>query len=248
MICLTSIQLARPVFAGYTKEAELFDLVKRLANFLASIAVNHTHTPYLYATFLRTVFSAHEGRSDASGSMTSPDPPMAHLFSRSGSPTAPAKGGSGSPLPPALDPLAPPSEGLVDSGTGTPSPLDYPTAAQFLLGLPLMPGGRVDEGLTAGPMVSTMPNMWQQELQLQPDLLMDDGFWSSFLPPGFGSHEPAPAIASGTTPGPVQGTPQATPAAPSLAAPKTMGTTAYATPQSWFSFPQRAGEMSTWPK
>lgn len=170
-------------------------MVRRLATFLTRIAVSETHTPYQYATFLRFLLQSHEDhievppthsseqdRQPDSNSSTS----AAHLNNNN--------------APEHTDPL--PNTSTNNRSNGAPSSSEqysqpnpnqassspkmaYPAAAQLLMGLPLMPGGREDNvTCVQGP--TTDHNAWQHHLQINSDQL-NDCYWSSLLPPGFGN-------------------------------------------------------------
>lgn len=238
-------------------------MVRRLATFLTCIAVSETHTPHQYATFLRFLLQSHGDHIDIPPTHTpeqdrQPEPnsttSAAHPSNNNNAPEQAA------PLPntstndrsrgaiPSSDRYSQPNPNQTPSSPR----LTYSAAAQLLMGLPLMPGGREDNvTCVQGP--TTDHNAWQHHLQINTDQL-NDCYWSSLLPPGFGNlHDfpngtpstnlfAPPTANSGhrwsTTCGSAgQQSVDDTRSMGSMACSNTMQPTSSATPQNWFSFP-----------
>lgn len=181
--CVFLLKLLQPAFAAYSDEELLLDLVGHMANFLQSLAVSTTHTPYLYSSFLRALVQAHYDRTQGSRSNTttparsraaSPhlhDPTTKRNTDSNAVSIAAAVAAAQSR--PSRPPTRPTSRMTSRVGSPTMGPA---AAAQFMMGFPLMPGGPRDEAE-------------------EPDHMLSETFWSSFLPPGFGGQWDA------TTPG-----------------------------------------------
>ncbi|EST08977.1 hypothetical protein PSEUBRA_001305 [Kalmanozyma brasiliensis GHG001] len=68
--CVFLLKLIRPAFAGYVDEDSILALVQDAVDMLGEAAVNETHTPYLYASFLKALLQARRDHTTASKSAT----------------------------------------------------------------------------------------------------------------------------------------------------------------------------------
>lgn len=68
--CVFLLKLIRPAFAGYVDENSIVELVQGAVDMLEEAAVNETHTPYLYASFLKALLQARKEHTTASRSAT----------------------------------------------------------------------------------------------------------------------------------------------------------------------------------
>lgn len=187
--CVFLLKLLQPAFASFSDEGLLLDVVSHMANLLQSLAVSSTHTPYQYSLFLHALVRAQhdhctkEARSAtttaparswaaASPLMTTHDPTTGRNTDSKAESSAAAVAAAQTVSRPSCTPPPPPPQpqpqpqpphpaSRETSRIGTPTMMGPATAAQFMPGFPLMPGG--------------------------PDDLLAESFWSSFLPPGFGS-------------------------------------------------------------
>lgn len=85
--CVFLLKLSQPAFTNYSNDDHLLELVARMANFLQLVAVSTTHTPYLYATFLRTLVTARYERGTTEPSTRSNTHTPHVGRSRAGSPS-----------------------------------------------------------------------------------------------------------------------------------------------------------------
>ena len=63
--CVFLLKLIRPVFANYINEEEVIHLVNDTIEVLEDSAVDHTHTPALYASFLRSLVQSRQEQQAA---------------------------------------------------------------------------------------------------------------------------------------------------------------------------------------
>lgn len=104
--CVFLLKLIRPVFSSYVYEESVIELVQDTVELLDEIAVNETHTPALYATFLKALLQARTEQTVGSKSG-----PNSRVHSRAASPgTAEAAPAAGNEEPQAgmdasLDPV-----------------------------------------------------------------------------------------------------------------------------------------------
>ncbi|SOV05633.1 uncharacterized protein UDID_06361 [Ustilago sp. UG-2017a] len=68
--CVFLLKLIRPAFTGYVEEESILTLVQDAVDMLQEVAVNETHTPHLYAQFLRALLQARKEHTTASKSAT----------------------------------------------------------------------------------------------------------------------------------------------------------------------------------
>lgn len=214
----------------------MIGLVRRLASFLTRIAVNERHTPYLYGTFLYTLLQGHDEQERPHASSDGLQVSKAATLQ----PGAPS---GAQPLDEGNTSAAPNLP--MDAGQGTLDPgsaAAYPAAVQLLTGIPFVPAG--EETIMPGMAPGT--TAWQQQVEMPPEQVLTDSFWSSLLPPGFegllqdtmGSPETmlppqprtasTPSLASGSGPGPAVSQQTRESSEQQLASTH---------PQSWFSFP-----------
>ncbi|CBQ68910.1 conserved hypothetical protein [Sporisorium reilianum SRZ2] len=66
--CVFLLKLIRPAFAGYVEEDSMIALVQDAVDMLEEAAVNETHTPFLYASFLKALLQARKEHTTASKS------------------------------------------------------------------------------------------------------------------------------------------------------------------------------------
>ena len=89
--CVFLLKLIRPVFAHYINEDEIIALVNYTIEVLEEAAVNETHTPALYASFLRNLVQTRREQSNATqkappqgpGAVDEPNAATPALMSRS---------------------------------------------------------------------------------------------------------------------------------------------------------------------
>ena len=81
--CVFLLKLIRPAFAGYVEEDSILALVQDAVDMLQEASVNETHTPYLYASFLKALLQARKDHTTASKSATG-----SRVVSRAASPEA----------------------------------------------------------------------------------------------------------------------------------------------------------------
>lgn len=183
------------MFSNYVDEDSVLQLVSECADMLESVAVNETHTPALYASFIRALLAARQEQSVKSGNCT---PYRYADGSRAASPAAAgmqAPDGLASRDPndvqPGADGTANPADmhGMSatfssDSITG----IGMTASAAAAFGLPSDDanagengaGGSGGGGLEGASAFGMGPN------GVNVDQLLTTSFWDSLLPPGFG--------------------------------------------------------------
>ncbi|SPO27877.1 uncharacterized protein UTRI_05020 [Ustilago trichophora] len=173
--CVFLLKLIRPAFAGYVEEESILALVQDACDMLQEVSVNETHTPALYASFLRALLQARKEHTTASKSATG-----SRVASRAVSPEAMDEDGNatadgvGGKAVAATD-GATHADGALPNSSGAgadgsiPATLD-PHSADFASGA-----------------ASTAPDgthvNWPSQI-FGATSGMDD-FWGSLLPPGF---------------------------------------------------------------
>lgn len=155
--CVFLLKLIRPAFAGYVEEESILTLVQGAVDMLEEVAVNETHTPYLYSAFLRALVQARRDHTSASKSAQG-----SRVVSRAVSPEAmdqdaPDAASAGAANPPEGVPSSGVAEGTIPAALD-PSHADFTGSAEGNVNWPSQ-----IFGATSG---------------------MDD-FWGSLLPPGF---------------------------------------------------------------
>ncbi|SPO47339.1 uncharacterized protein PSANT_05027 [Moesziomyces antarcticus] len=155
--CVFLLKLLRPAFAGYVEEESILTLVQGAVDMLEEVAVNETHTPYLYSAFLRALVQARRDHTSASKSAQG-----SRVVSRAVSPEAmdqdaPDAAATGAANLPEGVPASGVAEGTIPAALD-PSHADFTGNAEGNVNWPSQ-----IFGATSG---------------------MDD-FWGSLLPPGF---------------------------------------------------------------
>lgn len=190
--CVFLLKLTRPVFAGLADEEEIISIVSEFADLLQDVAMDATHTPALYASFLRALLQARLDRSTTN---------------RSGA-TTPYRSGPGSPIDPNEDMdkvnQHVPSKAGISSETQTDSATNINIPAHLYAGMPgagvtnftaehaalLHSFGQSQEGSGSANGSATNP------AGVHVDHLLNESFWSTLLPPGFGG--PLDGLATGS--------------------------------------------------
>lgn len=195
-------------------------IVADAANLLESVSMYPTHTPALYSAFLRALLQARQERTATSRSgATTP-----YGRSRGASPLGADANGDLDNLPEGGayasaegGPAAAPAAGAEESGDGAPNP----AGAAFNLGLGMVTpsqgmshpssssllnaglGNLAMNGLNGNPSLTAEQAAALNGMDphggvngLQVDQLLNDSFWSSLLPPGFGG--PLDGLATGS--------------------------------------------------
>ncbi|KDN37689.1 hypothetical protein K437DRAFT_270795 [Tilletiaria anomala UBC 951] len=175
--CVFLLKLIRPAFSGYSDEDSVVQTVSQTASFLDELAVNETHTPALYATFLRTLLQSRLDQTEGtrSGAATP------HRGSRAGTPSGAADATETTTLH-NTDHNGQSGMAAFNGNAIDPSIVNRGPAVSG--GITMMPGGRDDlaintmQGMDATQMLNAVNN--------NTDQLLNESFWSSLLPPGFG--------------------------------------------------------------
>ncbi|GAC99867.1 hypothetical protein PHSY_007470 [Pseudozyma hubeiensis SY62] len=167
--CVFLLKLIRPAFAGYVDENSILELVQKAVDTLEEAAVNETHTPYLYASFLKALLQARKEHTTASRSATG-----SRVASRAVTPEAmgeDAKGDGGAKAGEGLGVAAEAmgNAGGVEGGIPTLDPTQEFAGAQ--------PGAAAVTGADG-----TNVN-WPSQIFAASSGM--DEFWGSLLPPGF---------------------------------------------------------------
>lgn len=221
--CVFLLKLIRPVFANYINEDEVIALVNYTIEVLEEAAVDPTHTPALYASFLRSlVQSRHEGgtakhatedgaRSDAPGAGDD-EPHMDGQTARlarikqmmaargENSATSSMRGADMTVNPTQVNPVA---AGLATSDLrpkpGTDLGELHHGAMGTSLGMPMDSHPALDMHHDKESDMHGMPNdnlnatlgwdamQFAKAQGVDVNRVLDNSFWSSLLPPGYGS-------------------------------------------------------------
>ncbi|WFD35633.1 hypothetical protein MCUN1_002491 [Malassezia cuniculi] len=180
--CVFLLKLIRPLFANFINEDEVISLVTYTIEVLEEAAVDQTHTPALYASFLRNLLQSRHDHN-VNGAM----PPEPH-----------SAGAAATVDPSQVNPLV---AGLANSMAHEHTRLadlgNHSAEAP-----PLEPGaalGRDMSGLHPDPALNTGWDAQQYAKAHGVDVnrVLDNSFWTSFLPPGYGAGSVA------QTPGPL---------------------------------------------
>ncbi len=134
--------------------------VSKTADWLEEVSVSETHTPALYATFLRTLLQSRLEHS--TGGKSGANTPR-----RAGSPSMDAQ-----------------TAHNTDVNGQSSADGDQMRAPPVSGGITMMPGGRDD--LAINTMYGMDSRQMLQAVNTNTDQLLNDSFWSSLLPPGFG--------------------------------------------------------------
>lgn len=186
--CVFLLKLTRPTFAGYANEEEIVNLVQEGASMLEEAAVSPTHTPALYASFLRTLLQTRQEAGTTRSSVTTPHRSRANSIDVTGVDLVAAANAAATARAEAEPRTRPSSaDGGAPSvhfgGTGLSGPSGFATPNMTAEQLSAMSG--LDPATLGGLNTNTM----------RADYLSDE-FWSQLMPPGFGSG-PMEAIGSG---------------------------------------------------
>lgn len=163
--CVFLLKLIRPAFAGYVEEESILTLVQDAVDMLQEVAVNETHTPHLYAQFLRALLQARKEHTTASKSATG-----SRVASRAVSPDGMQVDGDANVAEGTMQASAEPITTTSGAEGGIPATLD-PHSAEFASGAATNPAS---EGSNVN---------WPSQI-FAATSGMDD-FWGSLLPPGF---------------------------------------------------------------
>lgn len=192
--CVFLLKLTRPTFTSCVDEESVLAVVTEGADLLESVAMNPTHTPALYASFLRALLQSRLERSATNRSgATTPH------RSRAASPTNGQNGDEDvddTGLAGLEERVEQQHEELLPSSTIMP--------ANVFTSLGRSMGGGNATNLTAeqaallNNYVDTTRSGAQTPLQpgLTVDQLLNESFWGSLLPPGFGG--PLDGLATGS--------------------------------------------------
>ena len=189
--CVFLLKLTRPTFSAYVDEEDVLSVVGEGADLLESVAMNPTHTPALYASFLRALLQSRLDRT---------------ATNRSGA-TTPYRSRAASPFE---GPEAEPRENQAAEGYEDrvdddvpPSMTTMPASLFSSIGGTL--GGNNGTSLTAeqaamlqgfvdGQGNHAASGSGQGNYPI--DQLLNESFWGSLLPPGFGG--PLDGLATGS--------------------------------------------------
>ncbi|KAL4401562.1 DNA-binding transcription factor [Malassezia pachydermatis] len=217
--CVFLLKLIQPMFAKYINEEEIIALVNNTIEVLEEAAVDPSHTPALYASFLRSlVQSRHESSMDSAshGHAAAEAGPSGAGATHAASMGEPHRAGTG----PANDPsLAPPPRSPT-SMTVDPTQVN-PMVAELAASDPMHMNNAHGSELELDPSgvpttlsmpmdTSTVPISMPAPHDTFPDIqgwdamqyakaqgvdvnrVLDNSFWASLLPPGYGSGGPNP--------------------------------------------------------
>lgn len=173
--CVFLLKLTRPTFASYVDEDEVVAIVTECADLLDEVAMDPSHMPALYAQFLRALLQSRQERSTRSGA------------------TTPYKSGAASP---------------IDSTGGAEHQAEPGSASGF--SGPEMFGHQNGTGSAPGSAPGTRAGVTADQAAMLSgdnsvnaglhgehiDQLLNESFWSTLLPPGFGG--PLDGLANGT--------------------------------------------------
>lgn len=175
--CVFLLKLIRPLFANFINEGEVISLVTCTIEVLEEAAVDQTHTPALYASFLRNLLqSRHEHDSNEAG-----------LNQAAGQRSEPS-GAAATVDPSQVNPLV---ANLANTMAREHTRLADPKASSAEMpaleqGTPL---SRDMGSLNSEPALSAGWDSQQYAKAHGVDVnrVLDNSFWASFLPPGYGS-------------------------------------------------------------
>ncbi|WFD29652.1 hypothetical protein MSPP1_000662 [Malassezia sp. CBS 17886] len=196
--CVFLLKLIRPVFAHYINEEEVISLVTYTIEVLEEAAVDQTHTPALYASFLRSLLQArheHSGReSHETGSdLVRPPERAGKEDARAaadmlGNPSAPISGDDAfmTVNPTQVNPVA----ASLAASEGPPRDVaDALPPTNFDASLPMdRPGSDTGSHTEGGSKTLGWDAMQYAKAQgVDVNRVLDNSFWTSLLPPGYGS-------------------------------------------------------------
>lgn len=225
--CVFLLKLTRPTFANYVDEDEVLAVVTDAADLLDSVSMFPTHTPALYAAFLRALVQARQertgtsrsgattpyGRSrgaspmgaDANGDLDNPPEGGAYNSTEGGSAAAAASGTTGEDsMNNNNNAASNPAGAAFNLGLGMSNPsqgMAHPSSSSLLnagLGNFAMSGQSSLTAEQAAALNGMDPHGGGPGAinGMQVDQLLNDSFWSSLLPPGFGG--PLDGLATGS--------------------------------------------------
>ncbi|SNX86216.1 uncharacterized protein MEPE_04925 [Melanopsichium pennsylvanicum] len=171
--CVFLLKLIRPAFAGYVEEESILALVQDAVDMLEEVAVNETHTPNLYASFLKALLQARKDHTTASKSATA-----SRAASRAASPNVGMD--EDSPADAAAKALAANGTGHF-TADGTIPPTSGVTEGTIPTTLDLHSTDFTSGAATTaadGSTVNWPPHIFGATSGM-------DDFWGSLLPPGF---------------------------------------------------------------
>lgn len=184
--CVFLLKLTRPAFSAFVDEDEIINIVTTCADTLEEVSMDPTHMPMLYATFLRALLQSRQERSTRSGATTPYKSGAASPIDSTGQDDAP--GSSNGPNP----------ENIANSLQGVSNSQDIQNADQaFINGQSIHSNPALRAGLTSdqaamltgdGTVNAALPGD-------HIDQLLNESFWSTLLPPGFGG--PLDGLANG---------------------------------------------------
>lgn len=188
--CVFLLKLTRPAFSAFVDEDEVINIVTNCADTLEEVSMDPTHMPMLYATFLRALLQSRQERSTRSGA------------------TTPYKSGAASPIDttgqdggihdPTTTTNEPDADNVANSLEGMSNAQVIQNADQaFINGQSIASNPALRAGLTSdqaamltgdGTVNAALPGD-------HIDQLLNESFWSTLLPPGFGG--PLDGLANG---------------------------------------------------
>ncbi|CDS01907.1 hypothetical protein [Sporisorium scitamineum] len=174
--CVFLLKLIRPAFAGYAEEDSIIALVQDAVDMLEEAAVNETHTPYLYASFLKALLQARKEHTTASKSANN-----SRAVSRAVTPEAMNEDGNGT-VEAASKASVEGGAAQVNAEGGVPN-----VGNEGGLSAPLDPhSAELNSGVHGASTVTGADGTnvnWPSQI-FGASSGMDD-FWGSLLPPGF---------------------------------------------------------------
>lgn len=185
--CVFLLKLIRPVFANYINEDQVIQLVSNTIEILEEAAVDATHTPALYASFLRSLLHS---RHDAAQSGDAPSGSTPSVYTPRTS------------HPPANDSWPRGQPGTMRGVHGAEMTVDptqvNPIAAELAQGAFSDINASANVPLNTTFADSQFPNetpsadcgwdaqQYAKAQGVEVNRVLDNSFWSSLLPPGYG--------------------------------------------------------------
>jgi hypothetical protein len=177
--CVFLLKLIRPTFSSCVDEESVLAVVTEGAELLESVAMNPTHTPALYASFLRALLQSRLDRTNTNR--------------------------SGATTPHRSRPVSPQNGG--DMNEGEADMVDKVEQEEVPYSTPAMPasvfsslgrsmGGSNATNWTAEQAALLNGHGAQSSANMSVDQLLNESFWGSLLPPGFGG--PLDGLATGS--------------------------------------------------